>query len=285
MDRLDQLLRERAKQEPVPLPEDYAGRVFQTCAQLEEPEENVQFKGKGRRPLYRAWIAAAAALFVAVPNISPAAAEALAEVPVIGAVVEMVTFRTYTYEDGHSFADVVEPELDGSAAARELSAQIKTDIDGLVAQFQEECGMIGEGYQGLNVTCSVITDTPQWFTLRVDALETRASGYQFSRFYHIDRMSGTVAALADLFGEGTDYVRILSDEVLRQMKERMTDDGGQTYFVDEFTGIAPDQNFYWNEKGELVLFFDEYTIASGAMGTQEFTIPDQICRELRTPNV
>ena len=35
-DEFDEILRERAKQEPFPLPEDYAGRVFRTCAALED---------------------------------------------------------------------------------------------------------------------------------------------------------------------------------------------------------------------------------------------------------
>ena len=277
MDQFDQLLRERAQQEPFPLPEDYAGRVFRTCANLEEDQPR---KEKRRRPRRSAWIAAAVALFVAVPNVSPAAAAALAEVPVIGAIVELVTFRTYNYDDGHSFADVTVPQLDGSAAARELSARINEDIDQLIARFQEECGVVGEGYQGLNVTSSVVTDTDRWFTIRVDAVETQASGYEFSRFYHIDRTSGTVATLADLFGVDTDYVLVLSDEVRRQMEEQMAAGGEQIYFIDEFTSIDPDQDFYWNEDGDLVLFFDEYTVAAGAMGTPEFTIPSQVYREL-----
>ena len=37
MDQFDEILRERAKNEPFPLPEGYAGRVFAACAALEEP--------------------------------------------------------------------------------------------------------------------------------------------------------------------------------------------------------------------------------------------------------
>ena len=36
MDQFDEMLRQRAKAEPFPIPADYAGRVFQTCAALEE---------------------------------------------------------------------------------------------------------------------------------------------------------------------------------------------------------------------------------------------------------
>ena len=122
----------------------------------------------------------------------------------------------------------------------------------------------------------MVTDSDTWFTLRVDATETQASGYQFSRFYHIDKTTGQVVTLADLFREDADYVTALSGEVLRQMEERMAADESVRYFPEEFTAIDPQQNFYFNGEGELVLVFDEYTIAPGSMGMPEFTIPAEV---------
>ena len=277
MDRFDEELRARAKKEPFPLPEDYAGRVFRTCAALEETDMSMNNKSKTRRAArYGGWIAAALALFVAVPNASPTAAAAMADIPVLGAIVELVTFRTYIYDDGHNFADVQTPELGGSAAAEEVSDQVQEYTDQLIAQFEADCAATGEGYQGLDVTSSVVTDTDEWFTLRIDAVKTQASGAQFSRFYHIDKATGQVVTLADLFREDADYVTALSDSVRAQMEERMAADESQAYFVDQFTAIAPDQNFYFDADGQLVLVFDEYTIAAGYMGMPEFTIPASV---------
>ena len=271
MDRFDEILRERAKQEPFPLPEDYAGRVFRTCAALEDAP------AKRRHASRWAGVAAAVlALFIAVPNVSPAAAAALAEVPVLGTIVELVTFRSWTYDDGHASADVTVPELDGSAAAREVSDQVRAYTDQLIARFQADCETLGGGYKSLDVISTVVTDSDTWFTLRVDATETQASGYQFSRFYHIDKTTGQVVTLADLFREDADYVTALSGEVLRQMEERMAADESVRYFPEEFTAIDPQQNFYFNGEGELVLVFDEYTIAPGSMGMPEFTIPAEV---------
>lgn len=274
MDQFDEMLRERAKREPFPLPEEYAGRVFRTCADLKEPKS----ARRPRRGMFRqwGWIAALLALCIAVPNASPAAAAALKEMPVLGAIVELVTFRTYTYDDGHGSASVAVPELGGSEAAQELDRRVQEDTDRLITKFQEDCEAIGQGYLNLDVTSRVVTDTDQWFTLRVDAVETQASGYQFSRFYHIDRSTGNAVTLRDLFREDADYTGPLSDEVRRQMEAQMADDSEKAYFPEEFTGIDPEQNFYWNEDGDLVLVFDEYTIAAGFMGMVEFTIPAQV---------
>ena len=53
------------------------------------------------------------------------------------------------------------------------------------------------------------------------------------------------------------------------------------FFLEEFTGIDPEQNFYWNDDGELVLVFDEYAVAPGVMGMVEFTIPAAVTDSLR----
>ena len=274
MDRFDEMLRERAKSEPFPLPEGYAGRVFAACAALEETKKHSY--------RWTAWAAAVLALFIAVPNVSPAAAAAMADIPVLGAVVRVVTFRNYTYDDGWHSADVSVPELAGGAAAQEVSDQVRAYTDRLIARFEETCEKeLGkEGYLGLDVSSTVVTDSDTWFTLRVDAVETQASGSQFSRFYHIDKTTDRVVTLEDLFREDADYVGVLSDEVRQQMEERMAEDREASYFPEEFTAIDPDQNFYWAADGSLVLVFDEYTIVPGFMGMPEFTIPADVYENL-----
>ena len=276
MDRFDEMLRERAKNEPFPLPEDYAGRVFATCAALEET--------KPKRHSYRwaSWAAAALALFIAVPNVSPTAAAAMADVPVLGAIVRVVTFRNYVYDDGWHSADVSVPELGGGDAAQAVNEQVRAYTDRLIARFEETCEeeLGKEGYHGLDVTSTVVTDTDEWFTLRVDAVEIQASGYEFSRFYHIDKVGDRVVTLKDLFREDADYVTALSDEVRRQMEEQMAENAEVSYFPEEFTAIDPEQNFYWAADGSLVLAFDEYTIAPGSMGMPEFTIPADVYENL-----
>ena len=273
MDQFDEMLKQRAREEPFPLPEDYAGRVFQTCAALEET------KPRKRHPYrWTAWAAAVLALFIAVPNVSPAAAAAMKDLPVLGAIVRVVTFRNYVYDDGFHSADVSVPELEGGQAAQTVNEQVRDYTDRLIGRFEETCeAELGrEGYLGLDVTSAVVTDSGDWFTLRIDAVETQASGYQFSRFYHIDKATGQVVTLRDLFREDADYVTPLSEEVRRQMEQRMAADESVRYFPEEFSAIDPEQNFYFNGEGELVLVFDEYTAAPGSMGMPEFTIPAEV---------
>ena len=280
MERFDEELRERARREPFPIPEDYAGRVFQTCAGLEEQAEDRTRKRRSR--YWGRWVAAALALVILVPNVSPAAAAAMTEVPVLGAVVKIITFRNYTWDDGVHSGSASVPELSGGAAAQTVDAQVRAYTERLLAAFQEKCETeLGpEGYAGLDVTSRVVTDTEDWFTLRIDATETMASGYEFSRFYHIDKTADTVVTLAELFRPGADYSAALTAEVLRQMEEQMARSGEVVYFPEELTAIGPDQNFYFDEAGNLVLVFDEYAVAPGSMGMPEFTIPASVVQDL-----
>lgn len=77
--------------------------------------------------------------------------------------------------------------------------------------------------------------------------------------------TGESYELKDLFKPGSDYVKVLSDIVAQQIKDRQID------FLDEFKGIAPDQDFYIADKS-LVLFFQLYEITPYYMGLQYFPI-------------
>ena len=86
--------------------------------------------------------------------------------------------------------------------------------------------------------------------------------------------------LADLFRPGVDYSAVLTAEVLRQMEEQMAQSEEVSYFPEELTAVGPDQNFYFNEDGNIVLVFDEYTVAPGSMGMPEFPIPAPVVQDL-----
>lgn len=278
MDLFDRQLKAMAQEEPFPLPEDYAGKVFSTCASLEEKT----MKTKNHTTLRR-WligVAAALAILVAVPNLSPSAAAAMEKIPVLGSVVRVITFRHYTQDSDHTHADVSIPQIEGSGASS-VNADIQKYVDQLLKKFQSDCADIGEAYESLDVSYKVVTDTDDWFTLRVDALEIQASGYEFSKIYNIDKSTGRTVALGDLFRSGADWKTVLKNEVLRQMKEQMADtSSGKTYFTDEFTGIPDNQNYYFDQDGNLVLAFDEYSVAPGSMGAVEFTVKRTVYQDL-----
>ena len=164
---------------------------------------------------------------------------------------------------------------------QEINQDMETTVDELIRQFEDT--LLEEGYHGLHVSQEVVTDNAQYYTVKLSALETEASGYEHNQFYTIDKQTGNVVALADLFAEGSDYISVISENIKSQMREQMVADEGVIYFLDDedmpefnFQSITEQTNFYFNESGELVIAFDEYEVAPGYMGAPEFVIPQKV---------
>lgn len=238
------------------------------------------------------WAAAAAVLaLVAVPNLSMQAAMAISEIPGLDKVVQVITLNRYTNGDGIQQEAAVEtPMLQAQGGAMlqssvgEINDSVRAWADQLIAQYEADAQE--GGMQALDVRYNVVTDTDNWFALQVTATETMADSAETVRYYNLNKETGAVAHLADVFPEGTDYVTTISENVKQQMRQRMqetaqgTDENG-TYFIDtdmpdeDFQQIAADQNFYINQDGQLVIVFDQYEVAPGYMGVQEFVVPIQ----------
>ena len=53
----------------------------------------------------------------------------MADVPVLGAIVRVITFRNYVYDDGFHSADISVPELGGDEAAQTVNKQVQDYTD------------------------------------------------------------------------------------------------------------------------------------------------------------
>ena len=269
-----------------------------------------------------AWTAAAAMIvLIALPNTNVQIAHAMENIPVLGGFFRLVTVRQYNYsdenhdaeielaqitygEDGEGTpvgevavgaaapdnADVGNAEGAGQEAGvaklseegvQEINQDMETTVDELIRQFEDT--LSEEGYHGLHVSQEVVTDNERYYTVKLSVLETEASGYEHNQFYTIDKQTGNVVALADLFAEGSDYISVISENIKTQMREQMVADEGVIYFLDDedmpefnFQSITEQTNFYFNESGELVIAFDEYEVAPGYMGAPEFVIPQEV---------
>ena len=270
-----------------------------------------------------AWtaVAAAAVVMIALPNTNIQIAHAMENIPLLGGFFRLVTVRQYNYSDENHNAEVelaqinygedagegasvgevaaapegtaagnVEGASDGQEAAvanlsedgvEAVNQNMEATVEELIRQFEDT--LSEEGYHGLHVTQEIVTDNERYYTVKLSVLETEASGYEHNQFYTIDKQTGNVVTLEDLFVEGSDYISAISENIKTQMQEQMAADEGVIYFLDNddmpefnFQGITEQTNFYFNEKDELVIAFDEYEVAPGSMGAPEFVIPQEV---------
>lgn len=231
-----------------------------------------------------AWLAVAAAcVFIILPNVSPSIAHAMTEIPVIGGIVKVITIRGYSYNDSGHTADIKIPEIleeSSIGGASEINRDTKELTDRLIAEFKENA-MEG-GYGFLAVDYEVVTDTSDWFTLKLTIFEVAGSSDTYYKYYHIDRATGENVQLSDLFADDA-YVEAISEDIRKQMIAQMEKDASAEYLLyspqnDEwnFYVIDADQNFYFNEEGKLVIVYDKYEVAPGAMGCPEFVVEEEV---------
>ena len=248
------------------------------------------------------WAAAAAVIaLVVVPNTSATAAYAMEQIPILGSVIRAVTIRNYQYESEDYSADIQEVKLEqgnGETAVgteedrlegsiQTINESIEEMTDRLVARFEEQVEQ-GEGHSSIYADHEVVTNTDTWFTLRIDVTEIAASGFQYQYYYHIDKTTGEIASLKNLFEEGADYITPISENIKKQMREEMQADESKVYWVDseeemgqQYEAVKVDQNFYVNQNGQIVICFDEYEVAPGYMGLVEFTVDEEAVAAIR----
>lgn len=286
MNKFDKRIREKAKAEKNSIPENVTLRIEETLNQL--PEKKIKI---GRAKIIRYTVSAAACvvfvmLFV-LPNVSVTYAHSLENIPVINDIIRVVTIRNYFYSDDYHEMNVNKPEIednDNQQAADNINNDIAELTDKIVKEFYEEVNEIGSnGHGSVYVDYEVITNTDKWFTLKLSVISVRGSGMIYYKYYHINRETGENVYLGDLFNT-PDYCKVIAEEIKEQMKERMNNDNSLEYWIDskyfDYTEITDTHNYYFNQKGNLVIPFDKYEVAPGYMGEPQFEIDKRIIKKI-----
>lgn len=244
------------------------------------------------RYFIRAVLAAALTLSVAA-NVSAAAADTLAKIPVIGAFTQLVTFRNYTDSRGNMEARIETPHvegLDSAALEKRLNEQFDQYGDALAARYEADVKAFGgQGHESVYSTYDAPVDNQRQLTVAMHTVLTQASAMEMNKYYTIDKRTGKLLELKDLFLPKAGYVSVISANILEQMKAQMEQDSERIYFVESgeptaFKAIRPDQEFYVNQQGKLVIAFDKYEVAPGYMGAVSFEIPTEILTGLVDPS-
>lgn len=215
-------------------------------------------------------------------NASPVVAQAMDGIPVIGSIARVVTIRNFSETtDNGMMADISVPQIDGNVAA---NADMDAYAKELISRYEKEVvAQLGqeEGHYALESSYEVVSDNDKYVSIRINTVETMASGAEFVKIFTVDKATGQTVSLKD-FLNSPEKLEAVSQNIKDQMAAQMAEDEGKVYFTegepDGFTGLTGDENFYLNEAGELVIVFGEYEVAPGYMGTVSFTIPKDVTK-------
>ena len=289
--QFDEYVKALIAEEDIELPESVRERTEQTLASL--PLRMPKRKPRIMRTVTSIAACMAILLLGVMPNISTAYAVAVEDIPIIGDLVRVLTIRNYFYEDERHELNAEIPEI-SDPQNEDAGNLINKDIDELasavISKFYHELEISsGTGYGSVYIDYETLTNTEQWFTLKLTVSEIKGSSDTSSKYYHIDRTTGSYIIFADLFDE--KHYTALEELIMTQMKNQMAQSENITYWIEDseigedFITLNANQNFYFKENGNLVLVYNKYEVGPGSMGCPEFELLPEEYMEYMNPSI
>ena len=290
--RIGSLLRRgREAYEDIPIPDELDGAVQEAIRRSRRGK--IPGEADSRRGGFGWWrtaICAAACLcvvFVAVLNAVPVWAQELSTVPVIGEMARVFTFGRFEEQNEESYVRVEIPALENTgntALEQRVNYEVSMKIQEKLAASKQRAKDYYEAYLATGGTAeefmpieilvdyTVTCNNGEYVSFIVTESESAACYYSQSTYYNIDLETGQTLTLEKLLGEG--WIPWANEVIREEIARREAADENQMFFHDEleFTSIQPDQNFYLNEEGRVVVVFEKYAIAPGYMGEPTFLL-------------
>lgn len=290
-----------------------ATKILQNLNTIEIPDEldeivNEAIK-KGSVPQERMiymkkWIrnvAATAAVvtisFIGAANLSPAFAQSISDIPVLGTLVKVVSFRQFDYHEDTYNASIDTPVLEGlknEELQNTLNTKYLEENKKLYEQFEAEVADMESfeegGHLGLDSGFEIKTNNDQILSIGHYVVNTVGSSSTTMTYDTLDKQNEVLITLPSLFIDDR-YIEIISENIKEQMKEIMASDENKAYWIgntaemsDGFDKIDANQSFYITDQGKLMISFDKYSVAPGYMGIQEFEIPTDVLQDILVSN-
>lgn len=186
-----------------------------------------------------------------------------------------------------------DPALPSSSGVDDMNQQMADHIEKIEDEFLHWFSRRYNGYVASDTGYNILRNDERLLSIQFYTTVNMGGSFEYTRCFTLDKASGTVLTLADLFVEGSDYVSAISADILRQMEDQVAA-GEADYFIpggifsDEecFQAIDPDQDFYLDENNRLIIVFEEYEVAPGSAGTPKFAVEPEVLQEiLRQPSM
>ena len=276
----------RNEYENIEIPDELEFLVRTTIKEQEK-------KMKRKNIINKSVIAAAVAgvVFVGSINLSSEISYALSEVPVLGSIVRVLTFKTFELKDNNFDAELKTPAIEGLDSNLEamLNEKYLDENQKLYDDFMKEIDELkkadmDEAHMGIASGYEVKTDTDKLLVIGRYVVNTAGSSSTTIKYDTIDKQNKILITLPSLFKDEA-YIDIISENIKAQMKEQMKDENNVYWLEDEMMGdenfskIDKNQSFYITKDNQLVIAFDKYEVAPGYMGNPEFIIPSELLKD------
>lgn len=233
--------------------------------------------------------AAVIALLVLPLNLIPSFADNVSEIPIIGSIAKLLTIKTYITKSDNIEFNVNLPavsDLSNQEYQDKINAIIEKKVNNSLKEasiradeYKEayiETGGSEDGFKEKNmqvkVDYTIFSNNDNVLSFLVFSHESLAAAYAEYSYYNIDVKNNTNISLEDLLGQ--DYQTIITSSVLKDIEIQKK--SGEIEFFDEINSkdfsVRNDIDFYINSDNKIVVIFNKYEIAPGALGRLEYII-------------
>ncbi|RDY26210.1 anti-sigma-V factor rsiV [Romboutsia weinsteinii] len=249
-------------------------------------------KTKKNKIIKSSALAASISILVGIVNLVPTFANTLESIPGIGGVIKIINFRNYRINENGYDVSIDVPRIEGledKDLEYKLNKKFEERGKELYNEYLKEMKQLKS--EGIKVKeyvkywYDVKTDNEDILSIVIYKYSAQGSSNITRKFYNIDKKNNTVLTLEGMF-EGTDYIDAISQNIKQQMKERMENNREDVYWLNDkmvdsnFNKIDKNQEFYINDKNQLVICFNKYDVAPGSEGLVEFVIPQEITNQI-----
>ena len=165
---------------------------------------------------------------------------------------------------------------------QELRSLITKDVGGFRDDFQAPEERMGTGsYYEANYWVSLATPNLVSLTFGVSTYyEGAAHPNHHTIAFNYDITAGRALAIKDLFKPGSNYMKVISDYTIAELKKKFAPDADEEW-IQRGAGANEENYKSWNiTKRGLLVTFDPYQVAYYAAGPQEVTIPYSVLRNV-----
>ncbi len=285
----------KERYDQITIPEELNFRIQQEIQKSRNQQEEKRRSASShrlKRVIHSVEAAAAAIciLFTAALNTSPVFAKEAGQLPVIGGLARILTFRSYETEKDDIAVSVEIPTIEMITEDTGIPVdEINQEILALCNQYADEALVRAEEYRSaymetggtpeewaehkikITVGYEIKQQNNDYLSFVVRGTENWTNANNELKYYNLDLRTGKMVTLKDLLG--SDYVELVNESIKEQIAERQK--SGEVFFTAEeggFAGISEDTKFYINENNRPVIVYEQYEIAPGSSGEITFEI-------------
>lgn len=226
-------------------------------------------------------------IFVILLNTSQAFAETAYDIPIIGSIARVFTFKKYQVSS-NAYNIQVEVPVIKNTGNTDLEKRINNEIQDKIDQIVESTKQRGEMHikdylagggneedlipYHIMITYEVKSSNENTLFFVINDIESSVTSYTYQTFYNIDLNTHKDITLSNKLGK--DYSDIIVNNIRNKIEQSIKEHPDWSYTVTDvdLKGMVDDLKFYINEAGNVVISFDKGEIAPPPMGIQDFEI-------------